>query len=136
MEKRDLSTQGLHDRVISYIESHLRKDKYDIYTNPGTEKKWSVRGEFPDVLVAPKGETKVHFVLEVETSSTVTPEEARDQWKAYSGLPGKFYLIVPFDDLPLARQIIAGQGIEATVGYFEVGQKGLITVKYNANESE
>ncbi len=127
MEKRDGPAQSLHDKVIAYIEGDLNKAKYDIYPNPSTSQRWSVRGEFPDILVTPKGETNVLFVIEVETSQTVTPEEARNQWKAYSSLPGTFYLIVPEKDLALAKQIIAGQGIQAKVGYFEINSSGNVS---------
>jgi hypothetical protein len=119
--------QGLHDRVVSYIQSHLDSLKYDIYTNPGSEQNWHIRGQFPDVLVTPKGSKSVQFVLEVETSDTVTADEARNQWKEYATLPGTFYLIVPQESLELAKIICSAQGISAKFGYFMINGLGQVT---------
>lgn len=128
---RTTQNQSLHDRVISYIASTLDRVKYDIYTNPGQEQNWHIRGQFPDVLLTPKGSKSVQFVLEVETSDTITAEEARTQWKEYANLPGTFYLIVPRESLALAKIICAAQGIPAKFGYFTTNPMGaVISVNY------
>ena len=132
MSNRSSKEQLLHDQVIQYIETHLNRQKYNILTNPGTSKDWSIGGEFPDVIVNPKETSEVLFIIEVETNETVSPEEARNQWKAYSELPGIFYIIVPRQSINLAKQIIAGQGIEAKLGYFEIDKSGTVKeVIYN-----
>lgn len=133
MAVRQQPIQGLHDRVIDFIKSHLSVEKYEIYTNPGSEQNWSIKGEFPDILLTSKESKQIQFVIEIETADSITPEEARNQWKAYSGLPGVFHILVPRDSMPIARQIIAGQGIQTKLGYYVVGHNGEITnVQYNA----
>lgn len=128
---RTNQNQDLHDRVVKYIESSLDSTKYDIHTNPGQEKNWHIRGQFPDILLTPKGSKSVQFVLEVETSDTITAEETRNQWKEYANLPGTFYLIVPKESLELAKIICAAQGIPAKFGYFTTNVRGeVIDVNY------
>lgn len=129
---RTNQNQSLHDRVISYIASSLDSTKYDIHTNLGQEQNWHIRGQFPDVLLTPKGSKSVQFVLEVETSDTITAEEARTQWKEYANLPGTFYLIVPRESLELAQIICTAQGIPAKFGYFTTNATGTaISVNYS-----
>ncbi len=125
--RRTTQNQGVHDKVVAYIQSHLDSVKYDIYTNPGHEQNWHIRGQFPDVLVTPKGSKSVQFVLEVETSDTITAEEAKAQWKEYATLPGTFYLIVPQQSLELAKIIAGAQGISAKFGYFVTNAMGQVT---------
>lgn len=133
MATRQPQIQRLHDKVIEFVRDHLSQTKYDVYINPGSSQNWSVKGEFPDILITSKENKQIKFVVEIETTDSITPEEARNQWKAYVELPGVFYILVPRESLPLAKQIIAGQGIQAKLGYYETGRNGEVTnVEYNA----
>ncbi|MDD5088388.1 MAG: hypothetical protein PHI18_06290 [bacterium] len=118
--KRIDTDQSLHDKVIDFIAKTLDRAKYDIYTNPGQEKNTHIGGQFPDVILTPKGDKSVQFVIEVETKATVTEDEARGQWKEYAGLPGTFYLIVPEGSLELARILCSAMGIKVKLGSYAV----------------
>ncbi len=126
MALRSRNAQSLHDRVIRHVAEAIKG--YDVYTNPGQEKNFSVKGLYPDVVVCLRGTYTVVRVLEVETADTVTFEHAREQWIPYSTLPN-FCLVVPYDMLNVAREICRQLGIRSvSFGYFVVDPDGRIRV--------
>jgi len=125
--KRIIDDQSLHDRIIAFAANGLDKSKYDVYTNPGQEKNTHVGGQFPDLILTPKGDKSIQFVIEIETAASVTEEEARNQWKVYAELPGTFYLIVPQSSLELARILCSGMSINAKFGYYTVNASNQVS---------
>lgn len=126
MALRSRSAQSLHDRVIRHVAAAIKG--YAIYTNPGQEKNFSVKGLYPDVVVCRRGTYTVIRVLEVETADTVTAAHAREQWVPYSTLPN-FCLVVPYDMFNVARELCRQLGIRSvSFGYFVVDHYSRISV--------
>ncbi|MFA6553611.1 MAG: hypothetical protein WCT27_04240 [Patescibacteria group bacterium] len=76
---------------------------------------------FPDVIVWRTGGDfgKTEIIEEIETSETVTDQEAKE-WDKYSRFGATFYLIVPKDSMDRAEEIVKRLGIkvDAIEGYY------------------
>lgn len=123
MAQRKIENKLLHDRVVEEIKDNLNQKDYDIYINPGSEKNASVAGNYPDVIMTKKGETTVQFIMEVETSDSITKTEAEDQWKKYATeIKATFYLIVPEASRSRAIQLCQQVGVNARFATYVVNQ--------------
>lgn len=131
MANRTIETTGLHDRVIREIKNVLDQRNYDIILNPGQEKNASILGNYPDVIMAIKGTKQVRFILEVETSDSVTKEEAEGQWRKYANeIRATFYIVVPESAALKAKQLCQQAGVNARFATYDIDLTGKISFKF------
>ncbi len=101
---REFEEQAEHDRMVTLLHRKLyrhpnaRNRNFQSFTNHPI-KTHALRdgcGEkcYPDIVVFWPRHQRPVTVVEVETASTVTPEEAKE-WRQFSQLPGDFHLYVP-----------------------------------------
>jgi len=129
MTKRPFDQSG-HDRVIQVAADNLRNaNKYEVYTNPGSERNTKVGEFYPDIIVTSRGSNTVQFIIEVETSSSINENEIT-QWRDYSALGGAFYLLVPQADLSKAKQLCSANNIVAKFGSFSANAQGGFDILY------
>ena len=132
MAQRESNMAGLHDRVVREIKKTLNQRDFDIYLNPGSEKTAGINGNYPDVIMTPKNNKTVKFILEIETSDSVNREEAESQWKKYANeIRATFYIVVPEGALAKAKQLCQQIGINARFATYDVNLTGNITFKFN-----
>lgn len=132
MANRTIDTTGLHDRVICEIQKVLNQRDYDIHINPGQEKNAGIGDNYPDVVMAIKGSRQVRFILEIETSDSVTKEEAEGQWRKYANeIRATFYIVVPESAALKAKQLCQQAGVNARFATYDVDLTGKITFKFN-----
>lgn len=105
---RPVREQLEHDRVIRQLQAKYKR-KTDVIINPGNEQNQSVTvGDlvvFPDLLVFAEGTRRLLTTVEVETSESVNPIEARAEWGVYSKLKVPLHLYVPPQSVDAARRI-------------------------------
>jgi len=126
---RSTTNQGVHDKAVKNI-ARKRFDgvKYDVYTNPGSEKNASVGSEtnptYPDIVVLEKGYGRRTAIAigEIETSDSITDNEA-DQWREYAATKIPFYLYIPAGNAQKTTDILNKKSIKIS---------GLRTYKYDA----
>lgn len=127
MAYRPLS-QSLHDRVILTAKNYLNQTDFDIYLNPGSQKNAGINDNYPDIVLTTKGTNTVQFVIEVETSDSITLAEATNQWKKYATeINASFYLLVPFNYHAIASNLCRQIGISARFGTYQVDNFGNIS---------
>lgn len=132
MTIRDNSNTLLHDRVISEAVKILDQEKYDIYTNPGQEKNAGINDNYPDIIMTEKGTTTVKFILEVETSDSITQYEAENQWKKYATeINSTFYLLVPVNAENKANELCKKLGVNVRFAQYTVDSNNNITIKFD-----
>ncbi len=76
---------------------------------------------FPDIVVLRLGTERPVMLVEVETESTVTPEEAKE-WEQFSKLGGRFYLYVPRGYGLRAVELSKGFKADQLFEYWEEGE--------------
>lgn len=81
----------MHDRVVARVAKRW-KNSYKVWTNPGSQKNYSFRGVYPDVIA--KDFNYVSHIAEIETADSVRWSEL-EQWIEYANLGRPFYLFVP-----------------------------------------
>jgi len=110
-----------HDKIIDVVKS-ANTDKFEVRTNPGSEKNWLIRDGadeyYPDVILLPRGSNRSTIIVEVETDESVNEDHAREQWVPYSRLDRKFYLLVPSASLSRAKGICRRSGIASYFGQY------------------
>lgn len=132
MANRTIETTNLHDRVVREIKNVLNQRDFDIYLNPGQEKNAGIGDNYPDVIMTTKETSQVQFILEVETSDSITKEEAEGQWKKYANeINATFYIVVPESVAFKARQVCQQAGVNARFATYDVDLTGKITFKFN-----
>ena len=131
MANRTTETTELHDKVIREMRNVLNQRDYDIHINPGQEKNAGIGDNYPDVVMAIKGTRQVKFILEVETSDSVTKEEAEGQWKKYANeINATFYIVVPESVAFKAKQLCQQAGVNARFATYNVDSMGKISFKF------
>jgi hypothetical protein len=117
--ERSRDEQFLHDWVIGKIKEKYSRLYKEVHTNPGNEKRFEIKGYYPDVVFVNYGQ--IVLVVEVETQETISEEEA-EEWKDLSSLGAQLVLIVPKEMQNAAREICWKKGIAAKIkiGFFEV----------------
>ena len=125
MAQRTIESSNLHDRVVQEIKHSLNQRDYDIYINPGQEKNAGINGNYPDVIMTAKGENTVKFFLEVETTDSITKEEAENQWKKYANeIKATFYLVVPESAALKAKELCQQADVNARFILYAVDNTG------------
>lgn len=117
MDNRSWNSQGEHDRVIQAAYNNLDKVNHTVYINPNQQKNTSINNSYPDIIITPKNDNTVKFVIEVETVDSINNAEA-NQWKTYSQLGGTFYLLVPQQSRDVAELICRQNSIKARFGTY------------------
>lgn len=131
MANRTIDTTGLHDRVIREIRNVLNQRDFDIYLNPGQEKNAGIGDNYPDVVMATKGTRQVQFILEIETTDSVTKEEAEGQWKKYAKeINATFYIVVPESSALKAKQLCQQAGVNARFATYDMDLTGKISFRF------
>jgi hypothetical protein len=131
MANRTTETTELHDKVIREMRNVLNQRDYDIHINPGQEKNAGIGDNYPDVVMAIKGTRQVKFILEVETSDSVTKEEAEGQWKKYANeINATFYIVVPEPVAFKAKQLCQQVGVNARFATYDVDLNGKISFRF------
>jgi hypothetical protein len=131
MIQRGLENSNLHDRVILEIKNVLNQQDFDIYTNPGQEKNAGIMDNYPDVVMTKKGNTTVKFILEIETSDSITLAEADGQWKKYaSEIKATFYIVAPEYALQKAKELCQQVGVNARFATYSLDNNGNITFNF------
>lgn len=128
MANRITYLQSLHDKVISSAKEFLNQNNYDIHINPNGYKNAGIGENYPDIILTKKGTKTVAFIIEVETSDSVTIDEANTQWKKYaSEINASFYLLIPFNYKAEAENLCRRVGISVRFGTYQVDSIGNIT---------
>lgn len=131
MAQRESRMADLHDRVVREIKNVLDQVHYDVILNPGQDKNAGIAGNYPDVVMAIKGTRQVRFILEIETSDSVTKEEAEGQWKKYAKeINATFYIVVPESSALKAKQLCQQAGVNARFATYDVDLTGKISFRF------
>lgn len=109
--------QTQHDTVISNRVRRLNSLGRAVHTNPDGEKNYYLidawgNKHYPDLIVYSNG--TLEWIEEVETRSTVTADEARDQWAQYARLK-PLRVLVPQLMQPTAELLCRQYGVSAEV---------------------
>jgi len=111
----------IHDWLITYLRRKLSRDYNDIKINLEGEKKAEFRGYYPDLILGNHGVALA--VMEVETSSSVTPEKA-EEWSRMvgAGLGVKLIIMVPRASKAKVIDMLWKKGIadKTAVGSYEI----------------
>jgi len=126
MAQRNFDNNNLHDRVIAEIVNVLNQEEHDVYTNPGNEKNAGIVGNYPDVVMTEKGGTTVKFILEIETSDSITLIEANEQWKKYANeIKATFYIVVPESSLQKAKELCQQVGVNTRFATYSLDNNNI-----------
>lgn len=128
MANRSYLSQSLHDRVIQTAAANLTN--WTVYTNPGQQKKAYIGNAYPDLILTNRATNNIEFVIEVETTDSVTAHEAYGQWRQYANLPGTFYLLVPLESRKSAAFFCNQYGINAKFGTYWIDNFNIIQITY------
>lgn len=127
MAYRNHNNQNIHDRVITESQRFINTVDYDMYTNPGSFKNAGIGNMYPDIILTTKNSKTIKFVIEVETSESITLSEAQNQWKKYAtGINASFYLLVPINSRQKASQLCKQVGISVRFATFQTDVYGNI----------
>jgi len=129
MTQRINSVQNFHDKVIEIAANNLRKN-FKVFTNPGTDKITQVGDLYPDIILTPLDKNSVSFIIEVETTDSVTAHEAFNQWLDYSKIGGTFYLLVPKDSRSLAETLCKQYSIQVKFATYWVDGNNYLQINY------
>lgn len=78
-----------------------------------------------------KSTSNVKFILEVETTDSVTKEEAEGQWKRYANeIRATFYIVVPESSVHKARELCQQAGVNARFATFILNETGMISFNF------
>jgi hypothetical protein len=128
MEDRHPAEQYEHDLVVqAAAEQFANSVRFDIHTNPGTERNAGIAGHHPDIVVTDKGTGKVKLVIEVETFGSVADIEVK-QWREFAKLGPPLYLLVPYRVFPIAQRLCSGGGVKCHFGYYLQDEHGRFKV--------
>jgi len=117
MKKRTHYEQNIHDREIAKLGFFERLRGNWVCTNPDGKRNCYVerrgRKVYPDLLVGKNG--RINRLIEVETESSVTEDEARNQWVVYAEGPSTLQIHVPRNKESVAKALIRKFRIRAMV---------------------
>jgi len=130
MANRNYLSQPLHDRVIQAAAANL--GNWIVYSNPGQQKNAYIGNAYPDIILTNRVTNNIEFVIEVETSDSVTAHEAYGQWRQYANLPGTFYLLVPRESRQNAAFFCNQYGIQAKFGTYWIDRYNQIQIHYES----
>src|SRR5215212_11596651 len=114
MAERDEKNQQEHDTLLEMISRKITIPQWRLVTNPGAQQNAAVpyptsAGQalaYPDIVAHEKFTKKLAAVGEVETADSVTAAEAEAEWALYTSLAPRFFLYVPAELAPEAKDIL------------------------------
>jgi hypothetical protein len=114
MAVRDEKNQQEHDTLLEMISRKIKIPTWTLATNPGQQQNAGVpyptaAGRalaYPDIVAHEKFTKKLAAVGEVETAESVTAEEAEAEWTLFSQLAPRFFLYVPAEMAPEAKDLL------------------------------
>jgi Holliday junction resolvase len=116
VSKRDQIEELMHFLLANVLVNSLEKDGFEVKADHVSGLRGSpapIEGLVPDIEAVKGDDVRV---IEVETPSTITTEEARNQIKAFAGKPGaKAYLAVPYDSVDDARKLRDDLGAQFSI---------------------
>src|SRR2546425_451658 len=112
--ERDEKNQQEHDTLLEMISRKIKIPTWTLVTNPGVQQNAGVAypteaGQalaYPDIVVHEKFTRKLAAVGEVETADSVTAAEADREWALFTSLAPRFFLYVPAELEPEARDLL------------------------------
>jgi hypothetical protein len=112
--ERDEKNQQEHDTLLEMISRKIKIPTWTLATNPGAQENAAVAyptaaGQaraYPDIVAHEKFTKKLAAVGEVETAESVTAAEAEAEWALYTSLAPRFFLYVPAELAPEAKDIL------------------------------
>ena len=112
MAVRQVNKQSEHDAAVwAAKQIYEDKGKY-VWINPGSEKNKVWSGRYIDVIAAESLDATSAWVIEVETTDSVSDSEARDQWRDYDkAYQQRWFLAVPIGSKETAEQLIRKYGV-------------------------
>ena len=117
MAKRIDYEQNLHDQEIARLEALERQKGNYVCTNPNGKHNCYVERNggkvYPDLLIGKNG--KINRLIEVETESSVTEDEALNQWAVYADGPSTLEVHVPRTKELVAKKLVQKFHIRAIV---------------------
>ena len=81
---RTATEQPSHDQIIQRTVLVYLMQGFDVVSNPGQGKNFTLDGRYPDVLAFDKGSHALEILAEVETDSTVEQGHAQEQWVPFA----------------------------------------------------
>jgi len=135
MPKREVEEQVQHDRLVEV----LRREYYHYpspqhpglisFSNHPLKTKAVVAGDgtrlYPDIVVIEANTQKLVLVVEVETGSSVTPDEA-EQWRRFSELDARFHLYFPRGLGPRVAELCRALPATELVQYWHEADKYML----------
>lgn len=114
MAERDEKNQQEHDTLLEMISRKIKIPTWTLVTNPGAQENAGVpyptaSGQalaYPDIVAHEKFTKKLAAVGEVETAESVTAAEAEAEWALYTSLAPRFFLYVPAELTPEAKDLL------------------------------
>ena len=128
MARRNFSNQSLHDRVIDVAVNRLTSWK--TYQNPGQEKNAHIGTAYPDIILTNITSEVIEFIIEVETTDSITAHEAANQWSSYAKLSGTFYLLVPRESREDAEFLCTKYGVNVKFATYWLDSFNRIQLNY------
>jgi hypothetical protein len=112
--QRDEKNQQEHDTLLDMISRRIKIPTWTLVTNPGAQENAGVAypseaGQamaYPDIVAHEKFTRKLAAVGEVETAESVTAAEAQEEWAVFTSLAPRFFLYVPAELAPEARDLL------------------------------
>lgn len=104
-------TRSEHDAAVIAAANIYKQHDFWTCVNPGSQRNCEWNGLYVDIIVASETPAESALVVEVETSDSVTVEDARDQWSVYDETFDIWHLAVPVRAENKARRLLAGFGL-------------------------
>ncbi len=101
-----------HDEVVRAIEDVYHQKRKHVWINPGSEKNCKWGDYYIDVIASDSPNPDVAWVIEVETTSSISSSEARQQWNNYDRTYENWHLAVPVSHEDKTEELLEEHNIE------------------------
>lgn len=120
-----------HDNIVRAVASHLDSHNYEVHLNVDGKRCAHVNGNYPDILMAKKGTSRVQFILEVATAKDLTVSNAEYKWKKYtSEISATPCIVVPKSAEIKAHKLCRQVGINTRLATYDVDMTGNISFTF------
>jgi len=115
MTNRIINESEEHDKTVGLTAKtrfnfpNSDNPTWKTYTNHPEQTKGVSKGNdtcYPDIVVVDEPKNALVMIGEVETSITVSDDEASREWQNYASLGKTFYLYVPNDLVAKAKKLL------------------------------
>lgn len=130
-----------HDKTVGLIAKRRfsfpndEHPNWRTYTNHPEQTK-GIRKDsdavYADIVVVDTNQNVAVMIGEVETSSTITDDEAKSEWKDYSSVCRTFFLYVPNDLVDKTKELLDKHKIHISGlrGYYYNEEGKLVIINY------